>query len=363
MPPPGWAEASAASVVTGLSSWGTRSLRPEWKDRRESSPWPRRFTARAIERTDSAPRARFGSGWRAASTSSAISARGIGESPGLLAFSAAGASWSGSIFPQPLRRRSCVAIGCCSTPRRADPQRLPRRLSSAQANQPLAQGAGDPEGRRGNSGRCTVRTSPGPTSGSAACSTRSTRAANAIGRSWSSPRCSAKISARDASERATAVSVAKILEVPLVVALPASSARRIAAAPKRPVALTRIWATVAEAAGLAVPPAVAPSLFRSSERRSFPISMAGRTDVPTASRCLPGRTSCSGKSRSPPRMRPRPREKRRLPRHRRSTAAAARAPVRSSICCVLGAGRQPPRRRSATRRKRALAEALERAWS
>ncbi|HEY0782637.1 MAG TPA: sulfatase-like hydrolase/transferase, partial [Thermoanaerobaculia bacterium] len=52
----------------------------------------------------------------------------------------------------------------------------------------------------------------------------------------------------------------ELLEVPLVIKLPAG-APRIASLPSERVAATRLWATLAEAAGTSVPPAVAPSLF------------------------------------------------------------------------------------------------------
>lgn len=54
----------------------------------------------------------------------------------------------------------------------------------------------------------------------------------------------------------------QLLEVPLLVKLPAGSGYRIAAPESAPVAAARIWATLVEAAGGPVPPAVAPSLFR-----------------------------------------------------------------------------------------------------
>jgi sulfatase-like protein len=53
-----------------------------------------------------------------------------------------------------------------------------------------------------------------------------------------------------------------LIEVPLAVKLPAGFGRRLALAPRERPALARLWATLVEAAGGPVPPAVAPSLFR-----------------------------------------------------------------------------------------------------
>jgi sulfatase-like protein len=53
----------------------------------------------------------------------------------------------------------------------------------------------------------------------------------------------------------------QLLEVPLAVKLPAGSRLRIAAPKAQRPAAARLWATLVEAAGGAVPPAVAPSLF------------------------------------------------------------------------------------------------------
>lgn len=53
-----------------------------------------------------------------------------------------------------------------------------------------------------------------------------------------------------------------LLEVPLVVKLPAGFERPLAEPTERHVSLTRLWATLVEAAGGTPPPAVAPSLFR-----------------------------------------------------------------------------------------------------
>jgi hypothetical protein len=52
-----------------------------------------------------------------------------------------------------------------------------------------------------------------------------------------------------------------LLEVPLIVKLPAGWKRPIAEEPARHVAAARLWATLVEAAGGTPPPAVAPSLF------------------------------------------------------------------------------------------------------
>lgn len=54
------------------------------------------------------------------------------------------------------------------------------------------------------------------------------------------------------------------LEVPLVVKLPRNSGRTIAAAAGERVAVSRLWATIVEAAGLEAPPLVAASLFQPS---------------------------------------------------------------------------------------------------
>jgi len=56
----------------------------------------------------------------------------------------------------------------------------------------------------------------------------------------------------------------QLLEVPFAVKLPAGFDRRIAVPRDRRVAAARLWATLVEAAGGEVPPAVAPSLFRRS---------------------------------------------------------------------------------------------------
>jgi arylsulfatase A-like enzyme len=55
-----------------------------------------------------------------------------------------------------------------------------------------------------------------------------------------------------------------MLEVPFAVKLPRGCRLRIAEPPARRVAAARLWATLVEAAGGEVPPAVAPSLFRRS---------------------------------------------------------------------------------------------------
>jgi sulfatase-like protein len=54
----------------------------------------------------------------------------------------------------------------------------------------------------------------------------------------------------------------QLLEVPFAVKLPAGFNRRIAVPADRRVAAARLWATLVEAAGGEVPPAMAPSLFR-----------------------------------------------------------------------------------------------------
>ncbi|HVT18950.1 MAG TPA: sulfatase-like hydrolase/transferase [Thermoanaerobaculia bacterium] len=54
----------------------------------------------------------------------------------------------------------------------------------------------------------------------------------------------------------------ELLEVPLIIKLPAGSARRIAVLAGQRVSAGRLWATLVEVAGGKVPPAAAPSLFR-----------------------------------------------------------------------------------------------------
>ncbi len=140
------------------------------------------------------------------------------------------------------------------------PKNLPRRLSAAQVEQLVARGASDPQivQKLGALYRSNV--------------------------AWADERLGRLLDALDASgqrERTLLVVTSvigedfgpgrlgardgglgrQILEVPLVIELPSGSPHRIAETAKRPVELTRVWATVAEAAGLAVPPAVAPSLF------------------------------------------------------------------------------------------------------
>lgn len=56
----------------------------------------------------------------------------------------------------------------------------------------------------------------------------------------------------------------RLLEVPLIVKLPAGFGRKIAVPKGERVAAARVWATLVEAAGGAVPPAQAPSLFRAA---------------------------------------------------------------------------------------------------
>jgi hypothetical protein len=56
----------------------------------------------------------------------------------------------------------------------------------------------------------------------------------------------------------------QLLEVPLIIKLPAGSRLKVASPKDRRVAAARVWATLVEAVGGEVPPAVAPSLFRSA---------------------------------------------------------------------------------------------------
>lgn len=56
----------------------------------------------------------------------------------------------------------------------------------------------------------------------------------------------------------------QLIEVPLIVKLPAGFERGIRVPKRQRVAAARLWATVVEAAGGAIPPAAAPSLFRNA---------------------------------------------------------------------------------------------------
>jgi hypothetical protein len=257
----GWAEASVASVATGLSSWQHQILAPGAGD----------LPASVLTLAE----ALHGAGYRTYGFGSAREvrlglARGFDEFGDLGKGHAAMARlsrlsggrelvWIHLSEPRPpfVRRDWLLA----RLP--GEPTRLPRRLSAAQVDQLLAQGSGDPEVLRklGAMYRSNV--------------------------AWADERLGRFLDALDASgmrDRTLLIVTSvlgedfgpgrlggrdgglgrQILEVPLVVELPSQSTRRITVASRRPVALTRIWATVAEAAGLSVPPAVAPSLFRSS---------------------------------------------------------------------------------------------------
>lgn len=257
----GWTEASAASVVTGLSPWQHQILAPGVGE----------LPAGVLTLAE----ALHGTGYRTYGFGSAREVR-LGLARGFDEFGDLGKGhaamtrlsrlsggrelvWIHLAEPRPpFVRRDWLLARLPGAP-----ARLPRRLSAAQVDQLLARGAGDPEVLRklGAMYRSNV----------AWADERLGRLLDALDASGKRDRTllivtsvlgedfgPGRLGARDGGLGR------QILEVPLVVALPTLSARRIAAAPKRPVALTRIWATVAEAAGLAVPPAVAPSLFRSS---------------------------------------------------------------------------------------------------
>lgn len=257
----GWAEASIASVVTGLAPWQHQILAPGLGE----LPAGILTLAEALH----------GAGYRTYGFGSAREVR-LGLARGFDEFGDLGKGHAAmSRLSRLSAGRELVWIHL-SEPRppfvRRDwllarlpgaPAQLPRRLSAAQVEQLLAHGSTDPEvlKKLGAMYRSNV--------------------------AWADERLGRLLDALDASgERdrtlliVTSVSGEdfgpgrlggrdgglgrQMLEVPLVVTLPAASAKRIVAPPKWPVALTRLWATVAEAAGLAVPPAVAPSLFRAS---------------------------------------------------------------------------------------------------
>ncbi len=255
----GWAEASIASVVTGLSPWQHQIL----------TPGPGELAAGVLPLAE----ALHGAGYRTYGFGSAREVR-LGLSRGFDEFGDLGKGhaamarlsrlsggrelvWIHLSEPRPpFVRRDWLLARLAGVP-----THLPRRLSAAQVDELLARGSGDPEVLRklGAMYRSNV--------------------------AWADERLGRLLDALDASgmrDRTLLVVTSvigedfgpgrlegrdrglgrQVLEVPLVVELPSQSPKRIATAPKRPVALTRLWATVAEAAGLPVPPAVAPSLFR-----------------------------------------------------------------------------------------------------
>ena len=85
----------------------------------------------------------------------------------------------------------------------------------------------------------------------------------------------------------------QLLEVPFAVKLPLGFRRKIAEPPERRVAAARLWATLVEAAGGEVPPAVAPSLFRRAPARRALRALPGQRHQP-ASRSSTATTSSSG---------------------------------------------------------------------
>jgi hypothetical protein len=257
----GSAEASAASVVTGLSPWQHQVLAPGLGE----------LPAGVLTLAE----ALHGAGYRTYGFGSAREVR-LGLARGFDEFGDFGKGHTAMARLSRLSGGRELVWIHFSEPRppfvRRDwllarlpgaPANLPRRLSGAQIEQLLARGASDPEvlKKLGAMYRSNV--------------------------AWADERLGRLLDALDASgkrDRTLLIVTSvlgedfgagrygardgglgrQILEVPLVVALPGGSAERIAVAPKRQAALTRIWATVAEAVGLDVPPAVAPSLFRPS---------------------------------------------------------------------------------------------------
>lgn len=257
----GWAEASVASFVTGLAPWQHQILTPGGAE----LPAGILTLAEALHAT----------GYRTFGFGSAREVR-LGLARGFDEFGDLGKGHAAMARLSRLSGGRELVWVHLSEPRppfvRRDwllarlpgaPAHLPRRLTAAQVDQLLAQEGGDREVLRklGAMYRSNV--------------------------AWADERLGRLLDALDASGKRdrTLLIVTSVLgedfgpgrlggrdgglgrqmlEVPLIVALPSPSARKIAAVPKRPVALTRLWATVAEAAGLALPPAVAPSLFRPS---------------------------------------------------------------------------------------------------
>ncbi len=258
----GWAEASLASLITGLQPWQHQVL----------APGVGTLPAGVLTLAE----ALHGAGYRTYGFASAREDRlGLGRG-----FDEFGDLGKGRTAADRLSRlsggRELVWVHL-SEPRppfvRRDwllarlpgaPTNLPRRLSAAQVESLLARGAGDREVLRklGAMYRSNV----------AWADERLGRLLNALDASGRRDRTllvvtsvtgedfgPGRIGARDGGLGR------QILEVPLAVELPKSSPQKISVPPGQPVALTRVWATIAEAAGLAVPPAVAPSLFRSTD--------------------------------------------------------------------------------------------------
>ena len=76
----------------------------------------------------------------------------------------------------------------------------------------------------------------------------------------------------------------QLLEVPFAIKLPFGFRRRIAEPKERRIASARLWATLVEAAGGEVPPAVAPSLFRRAAGASALRALPGQRHQPVLAR-------------------------------------------------------------------------------
>lgn len=257
----GWAEASIASVATGLAPWQHQILAPGVGE----------LPAGVLTLAE----ALHAAGYRTYGFGSAREVR-LGLARGFDEFGDLGKGHTAMARLSRLSGGRELVWIHLSEPRppfvRRDwllarlpgsPGNLPRRLSAAQIGQLLAQGATDPEVIRklGAMYRSNVAWADerlGRLLGALDASGRRDRTLLIVTSVLGEDFGSGRLGGRDGGLGR------QMLEVPLVVALPGASAERIAAPAKRPVALTRLWATVAEATGLAVPPAVAPSLFRSS---------------------------------------------------------------------------------------------------
>lgn len=257
----GWAEASMASVATGLASWQHQIL----------APGVGTLPAGVLPLAE----ALHAAGYRTYGFGSAREVR-LGLSRGFDEFGDFGKGHSAMTrlsrltggrelvwihLPEPrppFVRRDWLLARLPGTP-----GNLPRRLSAAQVEQLLREGANDPEVARklGAMYRSNVAWADerlGRLLGALDSSGRRDRTLLLVTSVLGEDFGSGRLGGRDGGLGR------QMLEVPLFVALPREGSGRIAAPPKRPVALTRLWATVAEAAGLSVPPAVAPSLFRPS---------------------------------------------------------------------------------------------------
>lgn len=257
----GWAEASMASVATGLSPWQHQIL----------APGVGVLPAGVLTFAE----ALHAAGYRTYGFGSAREVR-LGLSRGFDEFGDLGKGhpamarlsrltggrelvWIHLSEPRPpFVRRDWLLARLPGTP-----SNLPRRLSAAQVEQLVKQGATDPEVTRklGAMYRSNVAWADerlGRLLGALDSSGKRDRTLLIVTSVLGEDFGNGRIGGRDGGLGR------QILEVPLVVAPPGTAPHKIAAPSNRPVALTRLWATIAEAAGLAVPPAVAPSLFRSS---------------------------------------------------------------------------------------------------